>query len=108
MRCIRAMSLRLPEEQASALAPVARTDGMTISDAVRGNPSINTSKSPTSRSILPRASEGSPQRGPQILGTANEIATALTPHALSLRGPRTSFLEARHIMNPEQEFAFRA
>jgi predicted DNA-binding protein len=31
------MSLRLPEEQASALAAVARTDGMTISDAVRAS-----------------------------------------------------------------------
>lgn len=35
MSSFRAMSLRLPEEQASALAAVARTDGMTISNAVR-------------------------------------------------------------------------
>jgi predicted DNA-binding protein len=35
MSYFRAMSLRLPEEQASALAAVARTDGMTISETVR-------------------------------------------------------------------------
>jgi hypothetical protein len=32
---VKATSLRLPEEMAAELAAVARTDGMTISDALR-------------------------------------------------------------------------
>lgn len=32
---VKAMSLRLPEEQATQLQAIARTDGVSISDAVR-------------------------------------------------------------------------
>ena len=38
---------------------------------------------------------------------SDDVATA-TPHALSPGRLRTSHLEARHIMNPELRFDFRA